>query len=248
MGLFDRISEGLARSRDRFKEQMNVLLDRGPDLDEEFWEDLEETLVLSDIGGGAASEIVEGLRDTAVRKALPDAYAVLDLLNDRIADAFATGGGEVLSADRPWCCSWASTARARPPRWASSPRRPRIRAARCCSAARIRFAQRPSSSSRSGRGARAWRWSRASAAAIRPACATTPSIAPSGKAPSSCSSTRRDVCTPRPTSCASSRGGGRGAQALKASRVHRARHRRHHRPERPAAGPRVRPRPSIWTG
>ncbi|OUO90716.1 signal recognition particle-docking protein FtsY [Gordonibacter sp. An230] len=97
MGLFDRISEGLARSRDRFKEQMNVLLDRGPDLDEEFWEDLEETLVLSDIGGGAASEIVEGLRDTAVRKALPDAYAVLDLLNDRIADAFATGGGEVLS-------------------------------------------------------------------------------------------------------------------------------------------------------
>ena len=83
MGLFDRISEGLARSRDRFKEQMNVLLDRGPDLDEEFWEDLEETLVLSDIGGGAASEIVEGLRDTAVRKALPDAYAVLDLLGGR---------------------------------------------------------------------------------------------------------------------------------------------------------------------
>ena len=31
MGFFDRISEGLARSRDKFKEQMNVLLDRGPD-------------------------------------------------------------------------------------------------------------------------------------------------------------------------------------------------------------------------
>ena len=50
MGLFDRISEGLARSRDRFKEQMNVLLDRGPDLDEGFWDGLEETLILSDIG------------------------------------------------------------------------------------------------------------------------------------------------------------------------------------------------------
>ena len=97
MGLFDRISEGLARSRDRFKEQMNVLLDRGPDLDEGFWDGLEETLILSDIGGGAACEIVEGLRDTAVRKALPDAYAVLDLLNDRIAETFATGGEGVLS-------------------------------------------------------------------------------------------------------------------------------------------------------
>ena len=38
MGFFDRISEGLTRSRDKFKEQMNVLLDRGPDLDEEFWD------------------------------------------------------------------------------------------------------------------------------------------------------------------------------------------------------------------
>ena len=99
MGLFDRISEGLARSRDRFKEQMNVLLDRGPDLDEGFWDGLEETLILSDIGGGAACEIVEGLRDTAVRKALPDAYAVLDLLNDRIAETFATGGEGVLSGE-----------------------------------------------------------------------------------------------------------------------------------------------------
>ena len=63
MGFFDRISEGLSRSRDKFKEQMNVLLDRGPDLDDEFWDGLEETLILADIGGAAASEIVENLRD-----------------------------------------------------------------------------------------------------------------------------------------------------------------------------------------
>lgn len=46
MGFFDRISSGLHRSRDKFKEQMNILLDRGPDVDEEFWETLEETLHL----------------------------------------------------------------------------------------------------------------------------------------------------------------------------------------------------------
>ena len=50
MGFFDRISEGLTRSRDKFKEQMNVLLDRGPDVDDEFWDGLEETLILADIG------------------------------------------------------------------------------------------------------------------------------------------------------------------------------------------------------
>lgn len=95
MGFFNRISEGLARSRDKFKEQMNVLLDRGPDLDDEFWDGLEETLILSDIGAPAASDIVENLRDQATRKALPDAYAVLDMLNDQIASTFTAGGEEI---------------------------------------------------------------------------------------------------------------------------------------------------------
>lgn len=99
MGFFDRISEGLARSRDKFKEQMNVLLDRGPDLDDEFWDGLEETLILSDVGAPATSSIVENLRDQATRKALPDAYAVLDMLNEQIASTFTEGGEEVFGGD-----------------------------------------------------------------------------------------------------------------------------------------------------
>ena len=99
MGFFDRISEGLSRSRDKFKEQMNVLLDRGPDLDDDFWDGLEETLILSDVGAPAASSIVENLRDQATRKALPDAYAVLDMLNDQIASTFTEGGEEVFGGE-----------------------------------------------------------------------------------------------------------------------------------------------------
>lgn len=95
MGLFDRISSGLNRSRDKFKEQMNVLLDRGPDVDEEFWDSLEETLILSDFGAAAADDIVEELRDQATRKALPDAYAVIDLLAEKIADQFIEMEGSI---------------------------------------------------------------------------------------------------------------------------------------------------------
>ena len=99
MGFFDRISEGLSRSRDKFKEQMNVLLDRGPDLDDDFWDGLEETLILSDVGAPAASSIVENLRDQATRKARPDAYAVLDMLNEQIASTFTEGGEEVFGGE-----------------------------------------------------------------------------------------------------------------------------------------------------
>ena len=95
MGFFDRISSGLHRSRDKFKEQMNILLDRGPDVDEEFWETLEEALILSDFGAAAADAIVEELRDEATRKALPDAYAVLDLLAEKIADRFIETDGSI---------------------------------------------------------------------------------------------------------------------------------------------------------
>lgn len=88
MGFFDRLSEGLERSRTKFKEQMNVLLQRGPKLDDDFWDDLEEVLILADVGGAAASQIVENLRDRATRLALPDAMSVLSLLEEQMADFF----------------------------------------------------------------------------------------------------------------------------------------------------------------
>ncbi len=99
MGFFDRVSEGLSRSRNKFKEQINVLLDRGPDLDEDFWDGLEETLILSDIGGSASCDIVENLRDQAKRKALPDAYAVLDMLYEQVANTFAPAEKDIFESD-----------------------------------------------------------------------------------------------------------------------------------------------------
>ncbi len=100
MGFFDKINEGLHRSRDKFKEQMNVLLDRGPDVDEEFWEELEETLILADIGASAADSIIEELRDQAKRKALPDAYAVFDMLTDQMAATFTQAEADIFE-ERP---------------------------------------------------------------------------------------------------------------------------------------------------
>ncbi len=100
MGFFDKINEGLHRSRDKFKEQMNVLLDRGPDVDEEFWEELEETLILADIGASAADSIIEELRDQAKRKALPDAYAVFDMLTDQMAATFSQAEADIFE-ERP---------------------------------------------------------------------------------------------------------------------------------------------------
>lgn len=85
---YRRLSDSLSKSRERLGEQLNVLFNRGPEVDDEFWDELEETLLAADMGGLASAEIVESLKDEARRKALPDASAVRDLLLERIAAMF----------------------------------------------------------------------------------------------------------------------------------------------------------------
>ena len=102
MAFFERMKAGLAKSREKLQESLNVLLNAGPDVDDDFWDDLEETLILSDMGARAAEKIVEELRDTATRKALPDAASVLAELEDRIADTFSTPEENPLD-QRPRC-------------------------------------------------------------------------------------------------------------------------------------------------
>lgn len=99
MGFFNRISEGLSRTRERFVESMNLLLDLGPVVDDDFWEELEATLIMADIGAPAAASIVANLHEQATRKGLENSAQVLDMLNDQIAATFADGGSEILEGE-----------------------------------------------------------------------------------------------------------------------------------------------------
>ena len=101
---YKRLAEGLTRTREGLQGQINVLLRRGPDLDEEFWEGLTDALVMADMGVVASDELVERLRAAAVREQLPDAEAVIARLGDEIArevtiegvDPFDSGPATVL--------------------------------------------------------------------------------------------------------------------------------------------------------
>ncbi len=99
MGLFNRFKEGLARTREAFQEDINLLLDRSPDVDEEFWDGLEEALIISDMGGYSASTIVDKLRNEATRKGYRTARDVLGALNDYIASEFVEGGDDIINED-----------------------------------------------------------------------------------------------------------------------------------------------------
>ena len=89
---YARLGAGLTRTRTDLQGRLNVLLRRGPELDDEFWEDLEATLIQADMGVIAAGEMATRLRDIAGREALPDASAVIARLSDEIAREAAPEG------------------------------------------------------------------------------------------------------------------------------------------------------------
>jgi fused signal recognition particle receptor len=94
---YKRLTSGLSRSRDRLGGQLNVLLRRGPNLDEQFWSDLEETLIGSDLGYLATADIVARLRRASAEQALPDADAVIQALGIQIAAEFPADAIDPLS-------------------------------------------------------------------------------------------------------------------------------------------------------
>jgi fused signal recognition particle receptor len=82
---FERLSGGLSKTRAQLTDRIAELVGRGPDVDADFWEGLEEALIGADLGAPAALDVVDRLRSRARREDLPDAAAVEEALVDLIA-------------------------------------------------------------------------------------------------------------------------------------------------------------------
>ncbi|MBR4236680.1 MAG: signal recognition particle-docking protein FtsY [Clostridia bacterium] len=62
MGLFSKIKQGLSRTRGRMGAQMDELVENTRVIDDEFYEELTDILVMSDVGVATATEAVEKLK------------------------------------------------------------------------------------------------------------------------------------------------------------------------------------------
>ncbi len=84
MGFFESLSRGLERSR----EALNEIFYFGGDVTEDFWEDLEDTLVMGDMGADISMQVTDDLRDQAAKKNLTTARQLREALTDRLAQTF----------------------------------------------------------------------------------------------------------------------------------------------------------------
>ena len=86
--LFVKISEGLSRTREQLARGLDTLFAGHGELDEAFWEELEELFIMADLGYEPALELVERLKERARKEKITQSEGVRELLKAELEDIF----------------------------------------------------------------------------------------------------------------------------------------------------------------
>ena len=82
MGFFDKLKQGLNKTKTSFDEKINNIFSSFRKVDEEFLEELEEALILSDIGIETSEKIIGSLRDRIKKQKIEDEEEVKKVLRE----------------------------------------------------------------------------------------------------------------------------------------------------------------------
>ncbi|MCL1882068.1 MAG: signal recognition particle-docking protein FtsY [Oscillospiraceae bacterium] len=100
LGLFGKLKAGLQKTKDNFSEGISRVVNSFTKIDEEFFEELEETLILSDLGVQTADEICEQLRAEIKRVGATDTSVITGMLR-QIITQMLTGDNELKLTTSP---------------------------------------------------------------------------------------------------------------------------------------------------
>ena len=92
MGFFDKLKNGLGKTRDSINDKMNNAFAGFRKPDEELLEELEEILIMSDIGVDTAVKIIGSLRDKIKKEKIADEEGVKSALKQIIKEIFHNVG------------------------------------------------------------------------------------------------------------------------------------------------------------
>lgn len=94
MGFFNKIKEGLKKTRDAVIGQIDSMLKSFTKIDDELFEELEELLVMGDVGVPTAEKICEELKKRVKKEGIKNPNEIHRLLEETVADMLR--GGEEL--------------------------------------------------------------------------------------------------------------------------------------------------------
>ena len=86
MGFFDKLKQGLSKTKTSFDERINDVFSNFRKVDEELLEELEEVLIMSDVGSGTTLEIIDRLRDKIKKENINETEEVKKALKEVIKE------------------------------------------------------------------------------------------------------------------------------------------------------------------
>ncbi|QJT10528.1 signal recognition particle-docking protein FtsY [Oceanidesulfovibrio marinus] len=83
-----KLSEGLAKTKETITKRIDTLLDTHETIDEAFWEELEEILIMADVGYEASVQLADRLRARAKKNNVTDPAQFKDLMREELEEIF----------------------------------------------------------------------------------------------------------------------------------------------------------------
>ena len=97
--IFDNLKNGLSKTKDALTDKINETLKLAITIDEDLYEELEEILVMSDIGMDTTIEIINRLKDKIRKEKINDPSEVYPALKEVIKNMLLEGTEEIRSED-----------------------------------------------------------------------------------------------------------------------------------------------------
>ena len=101
MGFFERLKQGLGKTKNSIVKQVDNLFKAFVKVDEDFLEELEELLILADLGANVAVEIIDELRQRIKDERLQDSQEVKNALKDILVANIDSGNNTLRLDTKP---------------------------------------------------------------------------------------------------------------------------------------------------
>lgn len=99
---FSRLRSGLSKTRAGFIDKLDALISRN-EINDEVWEEFEETLVMADLGVMTTMKLREDVENEIERKSITDPYEIKNILKSKILEILKKSeGSAVISNNKPF--------------------------------------------------------------------------------------------------------------------------------------------------
>ena len=95
MGFFSKLKEGLSKTKNSFDEKINNVFSHFRKVDEELLDELEEALIMSDVGMDTSVQIINKLRDRIKKEKIQDEDEVKKALRQEMCELLDVGNNDL---------------------------------------------------------------------------------------------------------------------------------------------------------